>query len=106
MLTFKDKAEEDFWKAIMLGLLNEYDYDYLDGSKRADTLVIGFRARQPAQEYPVLDDWIPHHGGRNPVPNQNVCVELRNGEWDNGPSAGFYWKNDGTSSDIVKYKVI
>ncbi len=52
MLTFRDKAEEDFWKATYIATVQKSNGAH--PSVVADSALTYLRNRQPKQEFPVI----------------------------------------------------
>jgi hypothetical protein len=52
-----------------------------------------------------MTEWIEHHGGHCPVPeNSWPTVKLRNGESGEHFAFNLIWEHDGRGDDIVAYK--
>lgn len=57
----------------------------------------------------MSDGWIEWAGGECPVhPDTVVEIEFRGGSRGSvaTPAVGWYWKHDGDSSDIVRYRIV
>lgn len=84
---------------------------YADSKNAIDSIVSAIKrlADQVGNETPQTADerpWIPWSGGECPLAYITpVEVKLRNGETEMNQAAGFVWRHDGASFDIIAFRL-